>query len=1106
MAFSFLATGLRHHADMPAAANDFRLTHGNDLEILAALLAREIAQPVPDGPLLSPETILIPQPAMRRWLQKTLAETHGIAANLRFLTPGEFVRDTLNANLAATDKAVLGDADSLRWRLWSVLADPATRRESVFAKLHSALNSDDPALSAWALAGELTQAFEKYQAWRRDWLRRWDQGGERDDWQAELWRRATRGLQHRGQRLDRYFAKLDAGDITVGLPARLFAFGCQNVSPDVLRVITSAARTGTLHFYFLSPVEGWWGDLVTVRERRRQQSDVLSGDDEENPLLAANGGAGRDFVNLLFADEQVQPSWEQAVYAAPSEKHTGLLHRLQRELLARQAPPAHGAATLAIDAADRSLQIHACHTRLREVQVLHENLRDLLEKNLSLQPRDIAVLTPSIDEYAPHVQAVFGGDASGALAIPFALADGNALSAQPLADAFLRLLALPNSRFTANEVLELLSLPAIAERFGLQPTNGPTLRRWLQLAGARWGIDAAHRAALDAPREAAYTWTWALDRLLLGHASGNDAEILGVAPLPQIEAGDLVLLDALLQGLRVLARWQQRLGRAMPADRWQAQLQQLISEVFVEFPSSRDDRRAIESLRTHVERFAVQTHAAGSNDALPPSVLRSWFQSALTAADTRQPLLTGGVTFAQMVPMRLIPFKVICLLGMDDSAFPRRDPVGSLNRLSAQLGTTQRRRGDRSVRDDDRLLFLQLFAAATEVFYVSYLGRDPRSDERRPPSVVVAELLDVAARHGAGKLVVEHPLQPFAPEAFGRGDARRVSYHAGWRTATDSEAPRRALPPFAASLAKNALPANVVTRKEILHTLTNPACAFLQHGLDLRLPRLDERLPDSEPFDSRDGLLRHGLRDAMFTALVTTPTIAAERLREQLLARALIAPGAAGAAAVAETMRELRHAAAQWRDWSHGEAEQRHFELDLDGTTITGMLGPVHDAGLLQYRIGKPHGKNQLALGLDVLLWSALGETRSVHRLITGEGGCVDIIAPLPMETAKNALRDLLEWHRRALEAPLPFMPKAGFAYAQAIAAGAGEESAWKKASELWHHREGFGEGDEPEVKLALRGRDPFDDPEGESAQQFRELSVRIFATMISPASEVSDD
>src|SRR5688572_18930493 len=287
--------------------SDFRLYHGNDLELLAGVLAAELARPGPEtggDALPAPDTILVPQPALKRWLQKGLAEAHGIAANLVFLAPGEFVRQALDANVPGAGDAAVGDAATLRWRLWSLLSDADAMAAPVFAPLQPALAGPEPARAAWALAGELAQAFEKYQAWRRDWLRGWDRNADRDDWQAELWRRATRGRTHRGRRLDAYLARFaGAGhDVPQGLPAPTFAFACQNVSPDALRVIASAARAGPLHFFVASPVRGWWGDLRTGREPA--PADAVA---EENPLLRANGPGGRDFLRTLFDDDVVQP-------------------------------------------------------------------------------------------------------------------------------------------------------------------------------------------------------------------------------------------------------------------------------------------------------------------------------------------------------------------------------------------------------------------------------------------------------------------------------------------------------------------------------------------------------------------------------------------------------------------------------------------------------------------------------------------------------------------------------------------------------------------------------------------------------------------------------
>ncbi|KFN43912.1 exodeoxyribonuclease V subunit gamma [Arenimonas oryziterrae] len=1093
---------------MPSAPSDFRLYHGNDLDVLAGILAAELARPVPGRALLDPDTIVIPQPAMRRWLQKTLAERHGIAANLEFLTPGELVARALDANLPQTDDLAVADAATLRWRLWAVLDDASAMAAPVFAPLRAVLAGGDRRLTAWTLAGELAGVFEKYQAWRRAWLMRWDAGADRDDWQAELWRRATRGLGHRAARLQAYLARFGDEDspAPAGLPPRVFAFACQNVSPDVLRVIASTARAGSLHFFFVSPVAGWWGDLRGARERLRDDADAVFAD-RENPLLRANGAASRDFVQLLFSYEAAHPSWEQAIYVPPdASDRPGLLHELQRDLLARRPTPTRRGDVQRpvfdpLAAGQRSLQFHNCHTRLREVQVLHDQLRALLDADPGLQPRDIAVLTPDIDAYAPAIAAVFGG-AEGTLAIPYAIGDRSVLATQALAEAFATLLALPDARFTATEILEWLAVPAIAQRFGLDGADFDRLRDWLHAAGARWGLNAAHRLALDAPEDAAYTWAWAIDRLLLGHAVGEADTVAGVAPLPVLEGGAVATLDSLLQGLRAFARWQRQLQGDHRAGDWQTRLSQMLLDIFPERPAAPADQRTLEWLRGLISTFAAQVQAAQLDAPIPAPVMRAWFQSALAADDTRQPWLSGGVTFGKMVPMRLIPFRVICLLGMNDGEFPRRDPAGSLNRLAAVLGTAQRQHGDRSIRDDDRSLFLQLFAAAGDVFYVSYLGQDPRSGEALPPSVVVAELADAASEYFADaanarrELIVDHPLQPFSPAAFGQGDARRLSYRANWRPSVDATtATLTDLPAFAAPLPALAATTTELTRDDIVRTLKHPPRAYLRQGLGLRLDASEEALPDAEPLGEDDGRRTQALAQRVFTELARDAAPDADRLRARLLAEGRLAPGADGEVELKQILAELAPAAAAWRGWAQGPGRVRTYALDLGDTILRGELADIHDTGLLQFSASRAQGHSLLGLQFDALVWAALGETRPIHRMM--RGGEPEELSPVPAAAAIAGLRALVALHRLAQTQVLPFMPRTAHVLYEAARAG---RDGWSQAKEQWLSRQGYGEGESDAVRLALRGRDPFDDalddPSGAAAEAFRRAALEVFAAL----------
>ncbi|GHC03942.1 exodeoxyribonuclease V subunit gamma [Thermomonas carbonis] len=1085
-------------------APDFRLYHGNALDVLAGLLAEELRSNVPDQSLLAPDTILIPQVAMRRWLQATLAARHGIAANLEFLTPGEFVARALDSNLGASKDDL--DLDTLHWRLHAALSDPALRGKLAMAQLAAYLADADP-LKSWSLAGELANVFNKYQAWRRDWLLRWDGGADPEDPQAILWRAVAAGRQHRARRIQDYLARFSDGDaLPVGLPRRLFAFGTLNISPDVLRVLATQSRVGTLHFYLPTPTKHYWGDLQSLGARLREGVEPFGDEARENPLLRDWGAAGKDFMALLGSYEVVHPSGEIAAYADPAEgANDGLLQRMQADLFHRRVEPS-GSKRDGVDAADASLQFHACHTRLRELQVLHDRLRALLEDNRfdpPLQPRDIAVLAPDIDPYVPYLDAVFGSDGHAGQAIPYALADASPLAGEQLADVFLRLLALPVSRFGLEEVLDLLASPPLAEAAGLDAADFERLHGWLHAAGARWGIDARHRERQGGPQDDAYTWQFALDRLLLGHASGSEDHIAGVAPWPELEGGALAALDALLKMLRTLARNERVLGEAMPPAQWRERLLGLLDALLPRPPSTTSGQRALDRLRTLVDDFAKQAHKAGFDAPLAAEIVRAHFTARLTEADIRAPLLTGGVSFARMVPMRLLPFRAICLLGMNDGDFPRRDSTAGLNRLTADLGTDRRRHGDRSTRDDDRYLFLQLFSAAQDVFYLSWLGADPRDGSAREPSALVSELLAAAGDYHAqpekavSALVLRHPLQPFSPAAFGADDARLFSYRGHWHPAAGRlSGSRESLAPWleTATLLASPLEAETDLSLDALRRfLQAPAEQFLRQRLGLRLPELEAAAEDIEPLQAAArGLDRMALQRAVFDRLLEGD--AATAMQPALRARGLLPSGPLGARALAEVIKEVAPYAQAFAQWRSGDEPTSHaLHVDIDGLRLHGRLGDVWPNGIARLRFGKPNGNSSIRNGLDWLLASAAGFDVPFVEVRDDVDAGIDahVRAPLSQGEAIDALRSLMTLRRDGLQQPLPFAPCSGWELFSAEDSERGIRNAaarWRGGDRQW------GEGDSDAIRLALRGRDPFADPA--ALRDFARITGIVFGSV----------
>lgn len=1101
---------------MTAAAPDFRLYHSNALEVLAGVLAEVLRTPAPGASLLEPDVVLIPQVAMRRWLQATLAARHGVAANIEFLTPGEFVAQALAANAepgaAAADEL---DAAALQWHLYAALVDRDLLAQPSLSAIAAHVDGDDP-LRAWSLAGELATVFEKYQAWRRDWLLRWEAGADPDDPQAILWRRVARGRQHRARRIQRYLDRFEPADAPLpsGLPTRLSAFATLNVSPDVLRVIATQARVGTLHCFVPSPVKDYWGDL----QRMRASSDARGDNDEhpDNPLLQAWGAAGVDFMKVIGGYELVHASSDIAAHADPGlgrsvsaadtdagSSDPGLLRRLQSDLFHRRATPGFPVRPT-LDRDDPSLQLHACHTRLRELQVLHDQLRGLFDDERfdpPLQPREVAVLAPDIDPYLPYLDAVFGGRGQDD-AIPYALADASPLANEPLADVFLRLLALPVSRFGLNETLDLLASPPLAEAAGFDAPAFDRLHAWLSAAGARWGIDAAHRKRFDAPEDDAYTWAFALDRLLLGHASGSDEAIAGVAPMPELEGGALDALDTLLRLLRVLARHARTLGEAMPPRQWRERLLGLLDALLTKPPSSPATQRALDRLRRLVDDFAATATRAGFDAPVPAEAVRAHFAATLAEADTRAPLLTGGISIGRMVPLRLLPFRVICVLGMNDGDFPRRDAAAGLNRLTAELGSERRRIGDRSTREDDRFLFLQLFAAAQDVFYVSWQGADPRDGTAREPSVLVSELMAAAdAQHApeekaAESLVVRHPLQPFSPAAFGAGDEpRRFSYRGQWwPAASPGTKPRVALPPW---FDGDALPATeadaALSITALRRFLLAPADALLGQRLGLRLAEIEDPGDDIEPLVApARGRERAQLQRAVFDALLRGD--GDDAIHDALRARGLLPSGALGRRTLETVRAQVAPYAAVFARW-RGDAVAESLAVDtgIDGLRLRGRITDAFPQGIARLRFDTPNGPSAIRDGLDWLLASAAGIARPLVQFHDrGDAGIgPHMRAPLDPEAACQALRRLLALRARGLRETVPFGPYSGWEFFNAD----DYERGVKAAAGKWRgNGRGFAEGEGDAVRLALRGVDPFADEA--ALLRFAEAAVAIFAAV----------
>ena len=685
------------------------------------------------------------------------------------------------------------------------------------------------------------------------------------------------------------------------------------------------------------------------------------GTEPGHPLLASLGRQGRDFVDLLL---EVAPDREEEHWIEPGDDSA--LHTLQTDLLTLRDRTGRAA----VPADDRSLQLHVCHTPMREIEVLHDQLHWLFERHPDLGPADVVVMTPDIDAYAPCVEAVFGG-AQGARHIPWSLADRSLRAESPLITAYLALLELPGGRYPADRLLALLDVPAVHRRFGLEPGDLELAQRLVREGAVRWGVDAAMRERLGLPATREHTWRFGLDRLLLGYAlPGTDRGLRGgVPPCDAVEGSDAQVLGRLAAFVEATAALEDALAVPRPMAAWVEAFDDVLTRCLASGDAEED---AIDAIRVALRGLAADAARAGYDAPLPLDLARALLEAALAEPVARGRFLAGGVTFCAMVPMRSIPFQVVCLVGMHDGSFPRTRQPLSFDLLAA----ADPRPGDRSRRDDDRWLFLEAVASARRCLYVSWVGRGVRDNAAIPPSIVVSELRAAIERgFDAPHLETVHPLQPFSPKYFAAPPAPGlVSYSTELCEATRRRGRGRPVVPLVTSRLSDAAPeAFDIELERFAEFFVNPTAHLLRERLGIRLAEAAQPVEFREPF-CLDALGRYVLRAELLGRWGEATDSAG--LLPDLRGRGLLPIGRVGEVELAQQRAVVDDFAARVEAVGGGEVvETVPVDVRLGRVRISGTLRLAAD-GLVDFRLATPKPRDLLRLWVRHLSCTWLGPAR----------------------------------------------------------------------------------------------------------------------------------
>jgi exodeoxyribonuclease V gamma subunit len=1094
----------------------FSIIHGNRIEALAEQLLADAARR--DTDVLRPETLIVPSLGMARWLKDRIALRDGVCANVECPYLGEFIWKSFSALLPDVPARSPFDPEVIAWCVFERLG--ALPEVPEYGPLAAYITHGDPQ-GRMGLACRIARLFDQYLVYRPDWLRAWERGrllglgsDDTERWQARLWRELARlsPSAFREHPKDHYLAAL-AGladrkeDLRAWLSPRIALFAIPHLPPLYFEILLALSAHIDIRYYLLNPCREYWADIVTERDLARLS---LAGEAEEShheighPLLAAWGRQPQQHLNLVATvcgEESVE---QDEHYEDPAG--VSLLALLQRSVL--DLDDLDGK-RLALSPHEHSVQVHVCHSLIRELEVLHDQLLSLFDAHPGLSPAEIVVMTPDLEAAAPHIDAVFGS-APRERHIPFGITGRASPSATPLLRAYATLLGLPRSRFEASIVMELIETPAVARRFDLGEADLACIRAWLRESGVRWGRDAEHRAALGLPAEPRHTWADSLARLLLGYAlpGGGRRTFAGVLPYDDIEGSQALALGKLCTLFEALEGAARDLAIPRPPTEWATLLIAYTNRFLLPAEDEQGDVKRIRSLLTGLGEDAA---LATAHSPVGLEVIAAFLTERLMGtAPGASP--TGAVTFCGIGSLRGLPFRVVCLIGLADTAFPRQAAV-----MEFDLMAERPRLGDRARRHDDRAAFLDALLCAREVLYLSYPGHNVRDDSPLPPAIPVSELLDYLGRSVAGgadavrrRLITEHRLQPWSPHYFrglsGGGLSgggllgewgALFSYAADYaevakRARTDSRSAARPL--FIHSLAEPGREWRQVEIDRLIDFFSHPIRFLLRERLGIHLGAGEAELPDQEPFQL-------GRQDG-------------SRLAERLLPLCLAGADDAGIEEIALAGSELPHGAPgrielrnEWRGLARFRADlirlgpthplaSLPFALTIGEVSLTGSLSGLHPDGLFGHRLGTRGAFTLWNAWLRHLCLCAVSPTGVAAR---SRWLLKDVLLEFtPVEDAQAELGSLVGQYRHGLSTPLPYAPRSALALIEGSAA---------KAVSTWAGRppQHPGENQDPWFRLLYGGaRD--DPPEGFETTAHALLDPLFAHRRETPAREAAED
>ena len=873
-------------------------------------LAREMAGLIKDNQPVSVfdrQLVSVHSQGMARWLMQELAIHLGVSANIDFCFPGKLLNDYIYTPMMKSQNPEqilpVFSIDSMTWEIVRQLE--TLKDDDQFTLIRDYIGQEPgAAVKTYQIAARIARLFDKYMTYRPDRLRQWENqpalAASGDEiWQRILWNQLIKNSS--GTSASTLFWQFlkedDSGNSGTFLDSlvklgTVYFFGISSLPPVHLELIQRVSRNVDIHFFWFNPSRECWDGAKSKKRQFRtflELSRELGSEDsassylvEGNPLLGSWGRVGQEFFRLLLESCAGDVGME-----VPEERvePTTVLGVIQEDIKSNTNPDEK----ITIDRdKDDSLVIHNCFSPMREIESLYDNLLTEFLADETLLPRDITVYVPDMELYAPYIQSVFGSiSRDSARYIPYTIADRTLVREYPECVGFQMILKVLKGRFKASDILGLLDIGAIRESIGLSEDLVPTLQLLLHESRVAWGIDGQFREKTAIAAFHQNSWRFAMDRMIFGAAMGEDGIRSfepqnndtssgtpdGIVPLESAEARAHLIghFCEFMESLFALANdISEKPDR--PASEW-IELATDMIDTWFSFRGQYGEgtlalKRTVRTLQKDLENARMLDHDMSFD------LFEVWINEHLETRRSDEKFCRGMVTFCRFQPMRTIPSRITCIIGMSDNAFPRQDKQLSFDLISG----TGHYYSDGSAKQDDRYSFLECLLSAREKLYISYVGQSDKGKDQLPPAALISELCDTIngrfqwtrpdSTPFTDRLTIKHPLHPFGADYFRKSSRGLTSHSRSWYNFAEQlsgqDNDQSTITEMAVDISE---PLTEISLNGLISFFKSPCKYYYKQILGIDLELNDEKSPqDNEP-ETLNKLEEWSIRQQIFDEL-----------------------------------------------------------------------------------------------------------------------------------------------------------------------------------------------------------------------------------------------